>query len=179
MNIWLYLQEEANEPVKAVSQFTAVPVTTAYTASGTVPASEADSCRIYGSSYSGVSFGSGFSPDNLLLTDRRPVRSRSHYSSVYNYVYVVVRMFEFCCLFLALLAGMCQSITPFTAACVAWPGYTMLSSTLTELQPRIGANNSDTNYLIDLAVEPVTELYGSLLRHSTRYCWMLIRAIGA
>ena len=66
------------QPVTAVSQFSAVPTTTAFVASGsTVPASEADSCRIYGSSYSGVSFGSGFSPDNLLLTDRRPVRSRS------------------------------------------------------------------------------------------------------
>lgn len=63
-----------------MSQYAAVPTTTAalaYAASGPVPTSEADSCRIYGSSYSGVSFGSGFSPDNLLLTDHRPVRSRS------------------------------------------------------------------------------------------------------
>ena len=69
---------EVIEPVKTVTQLSAVPTTTAYVTSGAVPVSEADSCRIYGSSYSGVSFGSGFSPDNLLLTDRRPVRSRSH-----------------------------------------------------------------------------------------------------
>ena len=69
-------------PVKADSQFSALPTTTAYVVGAAVPASEADSGRIYGSSYSGVSFGSGFSPDNLLLTDRRPVRSRSNYSSV-------------------------------------------------------------------------------------------------
>jgi len=72
---------EVIEPAKAVSQFAAVP-STAYVSRTTVPTSEADSCRIYGSSYSGVSFGSGFSPDNLLLTDRRPVRSRYEYSSV-------------------------------------------------------------------------------------------------
>lgn len=74
-------EEETIAPVKAASQFTAVPTTTAaapaYVASSTVPASEVDSARIYGSSYSGVSFGSAFSPDNLLLTDRRPLRSRS------------------------------------------------------------------------------------------------------
>ena len=73
---------EMIEPVKAVSQLSALPTTTAYSASSTVPASEVDSSRIYGSSYSGVSFGSGFSPDNLLITDRRPVRSRSLPSSV-------------------------------------------------------------------------------------------------
>jgi len=63
-------EEDVIEPVKAGSQLASVPPMT-------VSASEADSARIYGSSYSGVSFGSGFSPDNLLLTDRRPVRSRS------------------------------------------------------------------------------------------------------
>ena len=37
--------------------------------------SEIESCRIYGSSYSGVSFGSSFMPDNLV-SERRPARSR-------------------------------------------------------------------------------------------------------
>ena len=81
---WWPVQEEAVlgmiEPVKVVSRLSSAPTTTS---AGTVPASEADSCRIYGSSYSGVSFGSSFSPDNLLLTDRKSVRSRSvFYSSV-------------------------------------------------------------------------------------------------
>ena len=75
-------EEEVIAPVKAASQFAAMPTTTAATtaahvASSTVAASEVDSARIYGSSYSGVSFGSAFSPDNLLLTDRRTLRSRS------------------------------------------------------------------------------------------------------
>ena len=62
----------------AASQFSAAPPPPPPPPpTSAVSASEADSCRIYGSSYSGVSFGSGFSPDNLLLTDRRPVRSRS------------------------------------------------------------------------------------------------------
>ena len=71
---WLLKEEETMiAPVKAASQYSAAPAPPR----SAVSASEVDSSRIYGSSYSGVSFGSSFSPDNLLLTDRRPVRSRS------------------------------------------------------------------------------------------------------
>ena len=66
------------EPVRAGSQMAAAGPPAPPAASAPVSEAGDSSCRIiYGSSYSGVSFGSAFSPDNLLLTDRRPVRSRS------------------------------------------------------------------------------------------------------
>ena len=66
------------EPVRAGSQMAAAGPPAPPAASAPVSEAGDSSFRIiYGSSYSGVSFGSAFSPDNLLLTDRRPVRSRS------------------------------------------------------------------------------------------------------
>jgi len=110
--MWSNVQDdnvsEVIEPVKTVTQLSAVPTTTAYVASGAVPTSEADSCRIYGSSYSGVSFGSGFSPDNLLLTDRRPVRSR-YTSCRYRFISCQRRSLIFVCSDLTVAYRICTS----------------------------------------------------------------------